>query len=249
MEIVVDTSEDITQLFKLISADIKKSGFMAECILDNFILISFSDSKIKNIVATTITKYIIERFEYKIAKNLLKDFEILKEDYQDVLDCLKKDNELRKKRFNILKKEVRQYINSGRINVSGIVSFRLNLYKEELLFTLEVLTEEVTAKKSYDEFISLMRYFTEIQSPVTDVVVLSENSGKYLLTDINGNPINMSFDEEFADEISPIGLSGEDLLISNLMAAMPKKIIFNDVNRDKPIISTISRIFEGRISY
>ena len=151
--------------------------------------------------------------------------------------------------MNLIKKEVASYISTGHINVDGVVAFRLEQYKEELRFTVELLVDEMSVKKSYDEFIGLMKYFTEIQEPVTDTVVLTENSGEYSLTDVSGNPIDLRFDEEFADELMPIGLSGEDILISNLMAAMPRKIIFKDLDRGKPVINTISRIFEGRISY
>lgn len=249
MKIVVDTVQDITQLFKLISDDIRKEDEKAVCLLENFIIVSSNSSNIKNILAETLSRYIIENFEKKLAFDYIKVFQLLKSETEEILNFITSDKELKFKRLKILKKEILVQLMKGHINIDGLIAFRLEEYKNELRFTAEYFIDELSAKKSYDEFIGLMKYFTEIQTPVTDTVVLSENKGEYKLTDPTGNPILLKFDEEFADELMPINLTDEDLLISNLMAAMPKKIVFNNVNTEKPIINTISQIFEGRISY
>ena len=248
MKIVVDTMQDITQLFSMISNEIKEINEKSELLLDNFILISAADSKTKKLISKIISKYIIETFEKKIAYKYIKPFELLKEDALKIINCLCEDKTLKEKRQKIIEKEIYTILSSGHLNIDGTVVFRLEEYKKELSFTLDLLIDEFSAKKSYDEFISLMKYFTDIQPPVTDTVVLEEVLGEYNLTDISGNPIELKFDEEFADELMPISITGEDLLISNLMAAMPKKIIFNNVDENKPIINTIRQIFEGRIS-
>lgn len=247
MKIVVDTQNDITQLFKIISENIKISGDTATCILDNYIIISFESAKTRKLIAESIATFIVNEFEKEIAGLFIKPFELLKNESEEILELLLHDKDLKEKRISILKKEILSALMSGHINVDGLVKFRLEEYKKELQFTVELLIDELSSKKAYDEFIGLMKYFTEIQTPVTDTVVLSESEGEYLLTDSLGNPINLRFDEEYADELMPFNLTGDDLLISNLMAAMPKKIIFNNINTNKPIINTISRIFEGRI--
>ena len=111
------------------------------------------------------------------------------------------------------------------------------------------MIDELSSKKSYDEFISLMKYFADTQPISTNTVILEEKSGNYSLTDDLGEPIKLRFDEEFAEEIVPVSLTGDELLISNLMAVMPGKIIFNNIDENKPIINTIKQIFEGRILY
>ena len=247
MEIAVDTGHDITQLFKIISTNIKSNDINATCFIENLIIVSFENMKVKRIVSRKIAEFILSEFEEEIAISIIKPFELLKKDTDKILRLLSEDNELKMKRINLIEKEIYSFLSYRHINIDGIVKFRLVEYKKELKFTLELLIDELMEKKSYDEFIGLMKYFTEIQTPVTDTVVISEKSGEYLLTDPQGNPINLKFDEEFADEFMPLNLSGEDLLISNLMAAMPGKIIYNNIDTDKPIINTISRIFEGRI--
>ncbi|MFA7636900.1 MAG: putative sporulation protein YtxC [Monoglobales bacterium] len=249
MKIVVDCREDIAQLFKLISESIRESKQDALCILENYIVISAENAKVKKIIGEVLAEYIINKFEKGLLLGYIKEFELLPSDVEQVVSTIATADELKEKRLKILRKEIMLQLSSGHINVDGLVAFRLSEYKEELKFAAEFFIDELSVKKSYDEFIGLMKYFAEIQAPVTDMVVLTESMGEYKLTDSSGEQISLSFDEEFAEEISPIGLTSEDLLISNLMAAMPKKIIFKDINEEKPIINTISRIFEGRISY
>ncbi len=249
MRIVVDTSHDITHLFKILSENIKKNNIKADCLLENYIIISGNGVKLKNIVAQTVAGYIIDNYERKMLYDIIRDFELLKTETEEITACIVNDKELISSRLKMLSDEIMPSISSGRVNIDGLLSFRLENYKNELRFTTEYLIDELMAKKSYDEFIGLMKYFTEIQSPVTDTVILTESSGEYVLTDLSGNPVMLKFDEEFAGELAPLGLSHEDLLISNLMAAMPRKIVFNNVNEDKPIINTINRIFEGRITH
>lgn len=247
MKIVVDTQKDITQLFKKISEEIKINNDNATCILDNCIIVSADSAKTRKAVAESISQFIVKEFEGNLAESILKPFELPKSEVDDIIDLLASDRELMGKRISILNNEISAALRKGHINIDGLVKFRLENYKKELQFTIELLIDELSAQKSYDEFIGLMKYFTEIQAPVTETVILSEKGDDYLLTDSSGKPINLRFDEEFADELMPFDLSGEDLLISNLMAAMPKKIVFDNINRNKPIIKTITRIFEGRI--
>ena len=249
MRIIIDTSRDIAGLFEIISHRIRKPEIKASAVLDDYITVLPADSKVKTAVAEAISEYIIKCFEREIALEYIKQFELLKHDVEEILGFIAGDSELRGKRLELLTKEVAKYVATGRVNVDGLVRFRLDDYKEELKFAAEMFIDEMSVKKSYDEFIGLMRYFTEIQTPATDTVILTEDSGEYKLTDEGGNPLKLRFDEEFADELMPVGMTGEDLLISNLMAAMPKKIVFDNVDKEKPIINTISRIFEGRISY
>ena len=250
MEIAVDTARDITQLFKTISANVKLLDSNATCFIENYIIISFENLKIKRIVAKNLAEFIQNEYEEEIANLIIKPFELLKKDTDNILKLLSDDSELKVKRMKLIENEIYSFLTYRHINVDGLVKFRLLDYKKELKFTLELLLDELMEKKSYDEFIGLMKYFTEIQPPVTDTVIISEQSGEYILTDMQGNPLNLRFDEEFADELmSPLNLSGEDLLISNLMAAMPGKIVYNNVDTSKPIIKTINRIFDGRIMH
>lgn len=245
MKIVVDSTHDITQLFSLILNEIKDEK--TDVLLDDFIVISVADVKIKRKIANTIACFILDKFERKIGYEYIKPFELIKEDALKILNSLSEDEMLKKKRRKLIEREIYELLSSGHINIDGTTVFRLQEYKKELYFTLDILIDEFSAKKSYDEFISLMKYFAEIQPASTETVVVEEKSGEYSLTDISGKPLELRFDEEFADELMPISLKGEDLLISNLMAAMPQKIILNNVDENKPIINTIRQIFEGRI--
>ena len=249
LEIVVDTSKDITQLFRHISEKIKKCNKKTTCLLENYIIISYNNICTRKITAESVAQFIIDEFEDKLAREFIKPFELFKSETDEILKLLSIDQKLKNKRINLIENELKTLLLSGHINIDGLVKFRLKEYKKELQFTVELLIDELSAKKSYDEFIGLMKYFTEIQPPITDTVVISEAGGEYSLTDLSGNPINLRFDEEFADELMPLDLTGEDLLISNLMAAMPRKIVFDNVNTGTPVINTISRIFEGRITH
>ena len=249
LRIVLDTSRNITDLLEIVSEKTRGNDVCAKVILDNCIAIDSSDKKIAAVVAASVAEFILRQFEREIAYEFVREFELLKPETEEILDFIAADGELREKRRNLLAKEFEKHASAGKINIDGLVLFRLSEYKEELKFAVEMFVDELSVKKSYDEFIGLMKYFTEIQKPETETVILSEDLGEYKLTDGDGNPLRLRFDEEFADELMPIGVTGDDLLISNLMAAMPKKIIFDNIDEKKPIINTISRIFEGRITY
>lgn len=249
MRIVVDTSRNVTRLMEKISDRIRKSGVGAKVILENRISIESDNKSIKALVAETVAEFILENFEKEIACCYLRTTELFKHESEEVFKAMNSDEGLRRNRLELLKKELMQYAASGMINIDGLVAFRLKEYKEELRFATELFADEMAAKKSYDEFIGLMKYFAEIGSPVTETVVLREKFGEYSLTDADGNPLELRFDEEFADELASVELTGDDILISNLMAAMPRKIIFDNVDEKKPIINTINRIFEGRITH
>ena len=63
MKIVVDTSQDITQLFRMISENIRNQKINAECLLENFITVSADLAKVKKVISETVSEYIMQKFE------------------------------------------------------------------------------------------------------------------------------------------------------------------------------------------
>ncbi len=248
MNIVVDTLDDITQLFKTIFDEIHTKGLKAVCVLDEYIFLSSEEEKFLHFISQTLSRYIINKWEPVEIHKILAPFEFMKTEADEIAGYVQSDIELKQKRADILTEEIEEHIEKhSKIYVDGLYKFRLNRYKEELEFTVEMFVDEYSAKKSYDEFIALLKYFAQIQEPLIDAVVLEESDGVYKLYDLTGSPIKERFSEEFADELMPLNPKEEDLLISNLMAAMPGQIILKNVSMDKPVINTITQIFEGRI--
>ena len=132
MKIVVDTEHDITQLFSLISEKIKN----ADVLLENYIVISRADAKIKNDLSDVISDYIIENFEHKEARKYIKPFELSKEDALKILTCLCEDDTLKIKRKKLIENEILPVLSSGHINVDGTVRFRLSEYKKNCFLHL-----------------------------------------------------------------------------------------------------------------
>ncbi len=248
MNIVVDTLDDITQLFKMIFEEIHTRGLKAVCVLDEYIFLSSEEENFSHFISQLLSRYIINKWELMEIYKILAPFEFMKTEADEIAAYVQSDHKLKQKRVDILTEEFSEHIEKhNKIYVDGLYKFRLNKYKEELEFTVEMFIDEYSAKKSYEEFIALLKYFAQVQEPLIDAVVLEESDGMYKLYDLSGSPIKERFSEEFSDELMPLNPKEEDLLISNLMAAMPGKIILKNVSMDKPVINTITQIFEGRI--
>lgn len=72
-----------------------------------------------------------------------------------------------------------EYINQARqLVVEGFITFCMQDYMTEIRFAVEVALEELRNEKEYNDFVNLLRYFVETQSPkVQEVNLLMSNNG------------------------------------------------------------------------
>lgn len=144
-------------------------------------------------------------------------------------------------------------LNNDYINIEGFVKFRMKELVKYLSDVVDVALEEYLIKKDQDEFISVLKYFIEIQEEKIDLIKVHINKDDtFLLYDKNNNKIDNIADEEIINMIIQENLNYEDFLISTLLTLCPKKIeIIDNLNSksSKEITDTIKSIFGERVCY
>lgn len=182
-------------------------------------------------------------------KNLKKDEKReIKQISKKIL--LNKDNFLIEKQY--INNRIKSYIlEKPYISIDGFIAFRLKDFNIFINLVIDKGIEEFTAKKEYKEFISVLKYFVEVQEPKYNVINLVFDDEDYILMDKEGNRIDINFFEEIIIEIEKERISQEDLLISALIVLAPENIIIHldKKNKEKDVIKIIADVFENRVYY
>lgn len=146
---------------------------------------------------------------------------------------------------DVIKEKLIEYFNSGSryIIIEGFLQFRMQELKKDLTALADLCADELIAKREYEEFISLLRSFVDIQKPSDhEVHLFVEANGEHQLLDSEGH--DMLTPEELASDITV-----DDLILSSLVSAAPCKIyLYNEQNSSNPqLLDTIKSIFAGRV--
>lgn len=142
-------------------------------------------------------------------------------------------------------------LNNDYINIEGFVKFRMKELIKCISDVVDASLEEYLMKKDQDEFISVLKYFIEIQEEKIDLLkVHIKEDNSFILYDKDNNKIDNINDEEIINMVIQENLNYEDFLISTLLTLCPKKIeILDDLknNSSMEIIDTIKSIFGNRV--
>lgn len=244
---IVDTFHDETKLFEEISSGLREMGIPAQCVLDNIISVDAKKST-SDAIADITGRYIIDNLETDKVYKILKMHCSEKDEIEGAAQCFKNDMFNRYSRLRVLKKELKEaLLNYGRINVEGLLNFRLHEYNHLLYTDTAMALEDYTANKACEDFLNLLEYYVSIQDSRYETVIVTQTDNGYLITDADGKDIKDEDDAEFfcGMEISP--LKSDDILIGRLINIAPEKIIMN-ADADKAIIKTLKRIFADRLS-
>jgi putative sporulation protein YtxC len=143
-------------------------------------------------------------------------------------------------------------LNNDYINIDGFLKFRLKEFLKYIPTISDKAFEEFIIKRDQDEFVSVLKYFIDMQEEKIDylkVHIIDENC--IMLLDKDGNRIDNIEDEEILNMVLKENLNYEDFLISTLLTLCPKKIdILDSLNNNisKEIIETIYSIFDERVT-
>ena len=141
---------------------------------------------------------------------------------------------------------------STKVYLDGFVAFRLKDYEAILYRLSQMLAEDYRAKKEYEEFIDLLTYFVEVQSPRPELLnIIVEKSGEYRIADSTGKDITSKCMAEFVGEAAVMTETDyDDVLISVLITAAPQKVIIHKAEniRNRDLFLTIKKVFK-RVEY
>lgn len=206
-------------------------------------------------ISEEITNLIVDITKSKFLKEyIIKEY---KDTYKDDYEYIYKHAlNLFNERDIIIKKSIysRVYsyiLNNDYIDIEGFVKFRMKEFNKYLLDVADLALEDYLIKKDQDEFISVLKYFIDIQEEKLNLLkVHIERDNTFVLYDELGNKIDSIDDEELINMVIKENLNYEDFLISTLLTLCPKKIeIIDNLNNNSSseIIDTIKGIFGDRV--
>lgn len=154
------------------------------------------------------------------------------------------------KKIGIVRTIAESLIEIEELNIDGFITFRMAIFKAEILDIVDNAIESYMAAKEYKEFIKLLRNFIEIQeSKIEELNIVIEKNGNYLTLDKNGNDIMEELKFDIYNSTLYKKINTEDVIISGLITTSPKKIILHGVENaiNKEFVETIKNIFQERV--
>jgi putative sporulation protein YtxC len=208
---------------------------------------------INEFLETRVSRHLVETYSFLNYNdiNIIKDniYNVLHEEVpidDTVIYFMNKKN-------NIIERIITCIEESDEINIRGFVDFRLKELMLDIYKIVEKIVEEYMIEKEYNEFISLLKYFVEIQESKIEKIDLyiGIRGDSYILRDEFGNDMLSALLNEICENKDIAEVSKDDLVISGLITMCPNKIVIHSVNRckNKELINTIEKVFENRVYY
>ncbi|GKU80286.1 putative sporulation protein YtxC [Paenibacillus sp. L3-i20] len=156
----------------------------------------------------------------------------------------------RKRRKGKVSEELEKYLaEQTELNIEGFITFRLLSYRTELIEIVEYALDEYVLDKQYQEFISLLKYFVQLQETKVPFVHLLHKGGHDFTI------YNESFQiiepkppaDRIVAEMLETEMNIEDMVISSLISLSPKQITVHTRHPELSVIRTIETIFDGRV--
>ena len=149
---------------------------------------------------------------------------------------------------SIVKKITNHLRNSEILSVEGILRFCIKEYRHKLKFIICDAIDEYTAEQEYNVFLKMLTDFVESgKSAIALVHIIVNPDGSFSFYDFAQKEIIIeAHNTECIKEI----FTDEDIVVSVLLATIPKRIIWHtNVNfKYDNLINTIKEIFKDKFS-
>lgn len=178
--------------------------------------------------------------------------------YNKALDFLKRCNEneslnmlMRFGRKNKIAHRIFDHLeNHDILVIDGFINFCLRDYLTEIKFAIELACEEMKNEKEYNEFIKLLRYFVDSQTPrVFEVNLMVKEAGLFNIWDGEGRSIDEKYIKYYLDDILVDNVNIDDVLVSILITIAPRRLVLHSHGNlpDTEPIKVIKKVFRDRI--
>ncbi|MDD4802281.1 MAG: putative sporulation protein YtxC [Syntrophomonas sp.] len=133
--------------------------------------------------------------------------------------------------------------------LEGFIRFCMQDYQTEIRFAVDLACEELKNEKEYNEFVRLLRYFVDTQTPlIKEVNILIDKRGRFYLWDGNGVTIEEKNINCYINDMIFGELNLDDILVSILITVAPLQIILhNSINSRSETVKVIRNVFAERI--
>ncbi|NLK97217.1 MAG: hypothetical protein GX272_03945 [Epulopiscium sp.] len=223
----------------------------------------FSDA-LKLYASSALTNLILDCIRFEIVKEIL-EVKYLKYSSLERLKILemvrtffyeKENNEDARALNYSYRKEIMDCLmdffeDSNEFLLEGFILFRLKEYRERLEMVVSHIVSEYETQKEYKEFLRLLKYFVDVQEMKEEIIhIVGIKEGRFKIYDKDKNDITERCKEEFKQDFSDKEINYDDLLVSALITIAPRQIIIHhyEAIQNKPLIETISSIFQGKVT-
>ncbi len=207
-----------------------------------------------------VAEYIIDRYETRLLRRILETTykELSPIEKREILKSIEMVSDDSKIGYNARKQavllSVYDYLQDNKtMFLDGFVAFRLKNYEALLEQLASSLVEQHLAHKEYEEFVGLLKYFVNMQTPRPEKVhIFVSKRGGYRILDKEKNDITARCFADFLEgEVLLTEEAYDDLLISVLITLAPQKIVVHHKEniRNHELFTTISRVFDGEMEY
>lgn len=138
----------------------------------------------------------------------------------------------------------------GSISLDGYMYFRMKDFLIVIDTIAQITIEDYLDDKKNREFIDMIKYLIDVQSPKYHMINLIIGENSYYILDENKKPISDDIVDDIKKEFNGEKISKLDILISSLIVIAPREIRIHKMgNVDKEILNFIDMILEGKVSY
>lgn len=248
--IITDTKAMQNALLEKIKSEVGSEAAIE--VGENSVLLRSNDDSSKEKIVGAISKSIIEQYENKLISKLINQ-NYFYFNLPDKKNILKKtlnyaDNEAVCNNF--VSTKLKEYLSTtDKLMIDGFVNFRLKDYISELEDLIDKAVNDFMVEKEYKEFIKLLKYFVDIQSPKFNVINIVPYEGNYYIYNEVLEDITEMCAKDFIREKEDNKISSDDLLISILISVAPRKIYLHKHERitNTELVSTVKQVFLKKI--
>jgi len=252
----IDSIADIKKIYNKIGELSKISYFIDEKENEEYIKKIINDN-----IASELSDLILKNYQIYMIKKELANKDIYFRDVDIDHICNKSLNYIEKeyKDYNLIKprlskkakinKLLLDYLSQNNcINIEGFINFRLKFLRRFIKNTVDDIIQEFILEKEFEDFINMLKYFMEIQTPKFETVNIFFVKDGYLLYDNDMKIIDNNYLKQIADEMEYNEMGYDDLLISSLITIAPKKVIVHLGNRKQDdVIQIIKSLFDQNV--
>jgi|GEM_PF-654500 len=215
-------------------------------------------------IAYVLGQYIVEVWEADIIAELLNRrcklsnmdtgriakycHNLLNNDPWEPLGKKFSDEDRARRRNKIVDELIDYFEQHSELQLAGYISFRMHSYKQELKEVIEYAIDEYVLDQQYEEFMTLLKYFVQLQETRTELVHLVQQEGSsFIVCDDQMQPLEQKHEHDrIVAEMLETEINIEDIVISSLISASPQKIIVHTKHEDYQVVRSVKAIFGDR---
>lgn len=238
--ILLDTKNDEFDKIVYSIDDIEKKKESLE------IIISRINSVIKEYMVEKCYQYLDENYFY---------FEESETD--SIKKCIISDLNNDLKTSLIFKNKIKEFLEENDlINIYGFIKFRLKFINSYAQQIVEKCIDNYLIKKEYNNFINIIKYFSDDESNSKENINIIYKNSKLQLYDNNMKKISLVTDVDFFQELEPSEIIYDESIINLIITISPKKIIMHLSDKmddmddiTKNTVEIINKLFIDRIKF